>query len=73
VGRSDPQTPARVLLRGHSVLTPEEGAVINGLIVLALSLLLWKLTAAFYGWLFLFTIGSALVLWGLMRGFSRWR
>jgi uncharacterized membrane protein len=54
------------------VLTREEGAIINGLIVLTLALLLWKLTASFLGWLFLFTIGSALVLWGL-RGLFHWR
>ncbi|HEV8503738.1 MAG TPA: hypothetical protein VGR63_19355 [Casimicrobiaceae bacterium] len=39
--------------------------IANGLIALALALLLWRLTHNFAGWLALFAPGSALVLRGV--------
>jgi hypothetical protein len=48
------------------------GAIVNGLIALALALILWRLTGSFGGWLALFLPGSVLVLKGwaaVIRGF----
>lgn len=48
------------------------GAIINGLIALALSLALWEVTHSFVGWLALFVPGAALVFVGwaaIIRGF----
>ena len=38
---------------------------------LALALLMWRLTHNVIGWLVFFLPGSALVLWGIYRGFTR--
>jgi hypothetical protein len=38
--------------------------VVNGTLALALSLVLWRLTGSFLGWLVLAAPGSALVIWG---------
>lgn len=40
------------------------GYLVNGLIALALSLVVWHVTDSFWGWLALFAPGSVLVAWG---------
>jgi hypothetical protein len=40
------------------------GFIFNGLAALAFSLVLWKMTHSFWGWLALALPGAALVLWG---------
>jgi hypothetical protein len=42
------------------------GYIVNGLIALALALVLWKLTGSFVSWLALFLPGAALVIWGFI-------
>jgi hypothetical protein len=41
-----------------------EESLVNGILALALSLVLWRLTGSFLGWLVLAAPGSALVIWG---------
>jgi hypothetical protein len=53
---------------------PHEAAIgyfVNGLIALALSLVIWRLTHNFLGWAVLFLPGSALVIWGLVTSLRR--
>jgi hypothetical protein len=41
--------------------------LINGVIALGLSLIAWKLTGSFWGWLILFAPGAGLVIAGLIK------
>jgi hypothetical protein len=42
--------------------------IVQGLMALALALLMWRLTHSLWGWLVFFLPGSALVLYGIYRG-----
>jgi hypothetical protein len=44
-----------------------EGYIINGLIALTLSLIIWKGTGSFIGWLVLAVPGGVLILVGWVR------
>ena len=49
------------------------GLIMNGLIALLFSLLVWKLTLNYFGWLALFIPGSVLVLYGVYRVMKEFR
>jgi hypothetical protein len=41
-----------------------EGSIVNGVLALALSLAVWRLTGSFAGWLVLAAPGGGLIVWG---------
>lgn len=43
-----------------------QGYFFNGLVALALSLVMWRLTACYLGWLVLWTPGAVLVVMGVL-------
>lgn len=49
------------------------GFLINGLIALAFSLAVWRLTHNFYGWAVLFGPGAVLVIKGIVSLFEQFR
>jgi hypothetical protein len=44
-----------------------EGLLVNGIIALAFSLAVWRLTGNFWGWLILFAPGAGLIIAGLIK------
>ena len=49
---------------------PSVNTILHGLLGLALSLLVWRLTHSWLGWAVLFAPGAGLVLWGILTGFT---
>jgi hypothetical protein len=47
-----------------SINEPGVGAILNGLVALALSLIVWEFTGNILGWAALFIPGAALIFWG---------
>jgi hypothetical protein len=46
-----------------------EGFIVNGIVALAFSLAVWRLTDNFVGWLILFAPGAGMVIAGLITLF----
>jgi hypothetical protein len=47
-----------------SLNDPGVGSILNGIVALILSLIVWRLTGNFLGWIALFLPGAILIFWG---------
>jgi hypothetical protein len=66
-GSSREQGPATLSPFGEPAppLPKSVQTIFNGLVALALALIVWRVTHSFLGWLVLFLPGAGLVFWGL--------
>jgi O-antigen ligase len=54
-----------------SLNDPGVGPILNGIVALTLSLIVWRLTGSFAGWIALFIPGAILIFWGWMVALRR--